>query len=114
MAVLHLPQPHVTAAWQLVVLQILVGFAAVGIIPGIGALMSLYVPEGASGATFGLESSVDSLARAIGPLLGAAVVTYLDFRAVFDLVAVAYLFVLLLAVPLYRVVAVKTDGNIPA
>lgn len=113
MALLYLPQPFVTAYWQLITLQILTGLAAVGIIPGIGALMSLYVPEGSSGATFGLESSVDSLARVIGPMLGATVATLLGFRYVFGFVALAFMVVILLALPLMRVVAEKNEGNIP-
>lgn len=111
---LYLPQPFVTSAWQLVVLQILTGIAAVGIIPGIGALLSLYVPPGNAGATFGLESSVGALARSIGPMLGAAVVTWLGFRYVFGFVALAFVGVIFLALPLWQVVATKTDGNIPA
>jgi DHA1 family multidrug resistance protein-like MFS transporter len=113
LALLYLPQPFVTTAWQLITLQILTGFAAVGLIPGIGALLNLYVPPGNAGATFGLESSVDALARIAGPLVGAAVVTYVGFRHVFGLVAASFLVVVLLALPLYRVVAPRTDGNIP-
>ena len=113
MTLLYLPQPFVTEAWQLVTLQILTGLAAVGIIPGIGALMSLYVPEGSAGATFGLESSVDSLARVIGPMLAAVVVTWLGFRYVFGVVALAFLVVILIALPLLRVVATRNEGNIP-
>ena len=115
MAVLYLPQPFVTDPWQLIVLQVCSGFFSVAIIPGIGALLSLYLPDGSSaGATFGLESSVDALARTVGPLLGAAAVTFLGFRGLFHLATLAFLCVLLLAVPLYHVVAGKTEGNIPA
>jgi len=113
MTLLYLPQPFVTAYWQLITLQVLTGLAAVGIIPGIGALISLYVPEGSSGATFGLESSVESLARIIGPMLAIAVVSWLGFRYVFGFVALAFVVVIILALPLYRVVAQRNEGNIP-
>jgi DHA1 family multidrug resistance protein-like MFS transporter len=113
MALLYLPQPFVTESWQLITLQVLTGLASVGIIPGIGALVSLYVPEGSAGAGFGLESSVASLARVVGPMIGAGLATLLGMRQVFAVVAAAFLFVILLALPLVRVVAAPTDGNIP-
>lgn len=114
MVALYVPQPFVTAPWQLITLQILTGFAAVGIIPGVGALISLYVPEGSAGATFALNSSVEALARTVAPMLGAAIAAGIGMRAVFIVTAGAYALVVLLARPLYPVVAQKTEGNIPA
>ena len=102
---LYIPQAFVTAPWQLVVLQTFAGIAGVGIIPGLGALISLYTPEGSSGATFGLESSVDGLARTIGPMIGAALVAFSGFSGAFLVVAAAYVVLTLVSLPLYRVVA---------
>ncbi|MFH2006171.1 MAG: MFS transporter [bacterium] len=114
MAALYLPQPYVTAPWQLVTLQVLTGVVSVGVIPGIGALLSLYLPEGSSGASFGLESSVDALARTVGPVMGGVIVAGLGYRSLFHIVVAAFLGVALLAVPLYHLVGPRSDGNIPA
>ena len=105
LVLLYIPQMFVTATWQLVVLQTLAGIAGVGIIPGLGALISLYSPEGSSGATFGLESSVDGLARTIGPMIGASLVAFSGFSMVFMVVTGAYIGLTLVSLPLYRVVA---------
>lgn len=69
----YLPQAFVTAAWQLVALQALSGFATGGVIPALGALMNLWTVEGSQGATYGLENSVNASARAVAPMLGAAI-----------------------------------------
>jgi len=41
------------------------------------------------------------------------VVTWIGYRHVFALVAASFLLVVALAIPLYRVMAPRTDGNIP-
>ena len=47
-------------------------------------------------------------------MVGAAVATWLGFRFVFAMVALSFAGVILLALPLWRVVAPQTKGNIPA
>mgnify|MGYP006291655843 CR=1 FL=1 len=101
MTLLYLPQPFVQDSWQLIVLQFLSGFLAVGIIPGIGALLSGYLPEGTSGATFGLESSIGACARSLGPLIGAGVAACLGYRWVFVWVGLVYGMVVVLSLPLF-------------
>ena len=108
--VLYLPQPFLTAPWQLVVLHVLIGFAAVGLVPGVAALFALNAPEGSEGATFALESSIDALGRTIGPMVGAAVAHAFRLHSVFGLVALLYLALAIAAWPLRHVTA---DG-IPA
>ena len=109
---LYLPQPLVNQPWQLMVLQVLVGLAAVGVVPGIGSLMGLYVPEGNAGATFGLESSLDSLARTMGPMIGAAMAYAFGLSHVFTLTSVIYLALAIRALPFYRVVADSPQKNL--
>lgn len=110
MVILFLPQPFVGHAWQLIALQGFVGLASVGIVPGIGALMSLYLPRGAAGATYGLDTSVTSLARTVGPMLGVTLAELVGLRWVFVVAAAIYLTVSLLAEPLFNVVS-KEPGE---
>ncbi len=86
----YVPQPFVTAAWQLVLLQALTGFADGGILPAIAALMNLKIPAGYQGATYGLSASVNSAARCLAPMLGAGFAIGFGIRSVFGLAAVIY------------------------
>ena len=94
---IYVPQPFVTAAWQLVVLQALTGFADGGILPAIGALMNLRTPAGYQGATYGLSSSVNSAGRCLAPMLGAGFAISFGLRSVFALAVVVYALAALLA-----------------
>jgi len=69
-----LPQPFVTTAWQLVLLQALTGFATGGLLPSLAALMNLWAPEDSQGKIYGLDSSVGSLARSVSPMIASAIV----------------------------------------
>lgn len=89
-ALFYLPQSLVTAGWQLLVLQALVGVCMGGLIPSISALLARYTQEGEEGAAYGLDHSVTSAARAVAPLLGAAVAAWFGLRATF--VATAFIY----------------------
>jgi DHA1 family multidrug resistance protein-like MFS transporter len=82
---------------QLLLLQALVGAALGGIVPGIGALLARYTRCGDEGAVYGLDNAITSAARALAPMLGAAVALAFGFRAVFLLAAALYLATGLLA-----------------
>jgi MFS transporter, DHA1 family, multidrug resistance protein len=94
---MYVPQPFVTAAWQLVVLQALTGFADGGILPAIGALMNLQTTAGYQGATYGLSASVNSAGRCLAPMLGAGFAISFGLRSVFALAVVVYALAALLA-----------------
>jgi DHA1 family multidrug resistance protein-like MFS transporter len=87
----YLPQSLVTAGWQLLVLQALVGVCMGGIVPTISALLARYSEPGEEGAVYGLEHSITSVARAVAPLLGAAVAAWFGLRATFVATALIYL-----------------------
>jgi len=89
-ALLYLPQSMVTAPWQILVLQALVGVALGGIIPAISALLAQLTKSGEEGAVYGLDNSINAGARSIAPLLGAAIAASFSLRATF--VATALLF----------------------
>ena len=100
-ALLYLPQVFVTAAWQLGVFQALAGFAVGGLLPTLAAMMNLWAPAGNQGATYGLDTSVNAAARAIAPMIAAAIAAVVGVRGVFGTTALIY--GLLVLVTLYVV-----------
>jgi MFS transporter, DHA1 family, multidrug resistance protein len=89
--ILYVLQWQVTAAWQLLVLQALVGIAVGGIVPSISALLARYTYPGQEGAVFGLDNSITSAARSVAPMVGAAVAHAVSLRTTFLAAAVLYL-----------------------
>lgn len=100
--ILHVPQVFVTTAAQLIVLQALAGIAIGGLVPATAALMNLWSPGGSQGATFGLDNSVQSSARAVAPMLAAGIAVAVGFRGIFAGAALTYAVVLVLAVAVVR------------
>ena len=84
-------QALATDGWQLLGLQALTGMALGGIVPGISALLAGYTNHGDEGAAYGLDNSVVSGARMVGPLLGVGIGMWLGLRAVFAAAALLYL-----------------------
>jgi len=86
-ALFYLPQTFAGAAWQLLVLQSLVGAASGGITPALSALLARGTQPGSEGATYGLDNSITSGARALAPLMGAGVAMALGVRSTFLAIA---------------------------
>jgi DHA1 family multidrug resistance protein-like MFS transporter len=97
-ALLYVPQGMVTAAWQLMALQVLVGIAIGGVIPTVSALLAGYTSQGEEGAVYGLDNSINAAGRAIAPLLGAWVATAFGMRTTFTATAGIFLVSVLLAI----------------
>jgi DHA1 family multidrug resistance protein-like MFS transporter len=97
-SVFFLLQTIVNNGWQLLALQALTGAALGGIIPGISALLANYTRQGDEGAIYGLDNSIVSGARVVGPMLGVSVAMWLGLRAVFATAALLYLSAAMLAV----------------
>jgi DHA1 family multidrug resistance protein-like MFS transporter len=95
--VFFLLQAIVNNGWQLLALQAFTGAALGGIIPGISALLANYTRQGDEGAIYGLDNSIVSGARAVGPMLGVSVAIWLGLRAVFASAALLYLAAAMLA-----------------
>ena len=98
MAVLYAVQGFVTAGWQLLVLQALVGIALGGVIPIISALLANYIKAGGEGSVYGLDNSINAAGRAVAPLLGAAIATGWNYSMVFVTTGLVFLLSTLLAV----------------
>ncbi len=96
-ALLFMVQSLVTAGWQLLVLQALVGVALGGVIPTVSALLAGYTRPGIEGTVYGLDNTIVSGARAVAPLAGSGVALWLGLRATFAATAVVFLLAALLA-----------------
>ena len=96
-AFFYLPQSLVTAGWQLLVLQALVGVCMGGLIPAMSALLAHYTEKGEEGAAYGLDHSITAAARAVAPLIGAGVAAWFGLRATFVVTAFIYLLAAALA-----------------
>lgn len=101
-ALFYAPQPFITEVWQLVTLQALQGFAAGGLIPSLSSLMNLWAPVGNQGVVYGLDTSVNSAARSIAPMIGAAAAVWFGLRGVFGATTLVYVAIVLLGVYVLR------------
>jgi DHA1 family multidrug resistance protein-like MFS transporter len=84
-------QSLIDRGWQLFWLQTLSGIALGGIVPAVSALLAVQSRPGTEGAVYGLDSSITSGARVVGPILGVSISAWLGFRAVFGAAAFLYL-----------------------
>jgi DHA1 family multidrug resistance protein-like MFS transporter len=66
--------------FHLVLLRILYGLAAGGILPTMNALVGRIIPSGSYGKAYGLTSSMTSLGMAAGPLLGGVMAASWGYR----------------------------------
>jgi DHA1 family multidrug resistance protein-like MFS transporter len=96
-ALLFALQSFVTAGWQLLLLQALVGAALGGVIPTVSALLAGYTRPGIEGTVYGLDNTIVSGARAVAPLVGSGVALWLGLRATFAATAVVFFLAALLA-----------------
>ena len=87
---IYLLQAFVNAAWQLILLQALSGFAIGGVIPSISAQINLHTPMGNQGATYGVNASITAAGRGLAPMLGAIFAMWFGMRSVLVLSAVVY------------------------
>ncbi len=97
---LYAMQSLVTASWQLMALQALVGVVLGGIVPAISALLARFTQPGKEGAVFGLDNSINSGARSLAPLIGSGVAVWFSLRATF--VATAVIFGIMTVVAVQR------------
>ncbi len=96
-AAFYLPQALVQSAWQLVALQALTGAAVGGVMPSLSALLNHYTDPGEAGAVYGLDNSIVAAARAVAPLLGAALVFFFGFRSLLVVAGIFFAITALLA-----------------
>jgi DHA1 family multidrug resistance protein-like MFS transporter len=97
-ALVYIPQSMVTAGWQLLIFQALIGISLGGIIPTISALLARYTQSGEEGAVYGLDNAINAGSRAVAPILGSGVAFLFGMRATFIGTALFFLLVGLLGI----------------
>lgn len=93
-------QGYVTAGWQFLMLQAVVGIALGGVIPIISAILANNIKAGNEGSAFGLDNSVTAAGRGVAPLLGAAVATTWGYPLTF--VVTGSLFIVSTALAMWK------------
>ena len=91
------------SVFHLVLLRILYGLAAGGIIPTMNALVGRLIPPASYGKAYGLTSSMTSLGMAAGPLLGGIMASVWGYRWPFVFVGA-----LMIAVALTVVLSIRS------
>jgi len=79
----HLPQGVTQTVWQLLGLRVVTGFAMGGINPVANAVIAGAAGTGVQGGVYGVSASMNALGRAIGPMIGTAVVAGQGVHGVF-------------------------------
>ena len=79
----YIPQAAVHSTDQLLLLKALSGLAMGGVLSTLSAELAAAAPEGSQGTVFGLQSTVHSIANAIGPLIGGTLAASYGIRRPF-------------------------------
>lgn len=87
----YFPMAAVMAAWQVIVLQGLFGFAVGGLLPSTNAIIAASTPPERRGSVFGFTASAGSMGAFIGPLVGSGIAATLGFRYAFAFLALILL-----------------------
>jgi DHA1 family multidrug resistance protein-like MFS transporter len=86
-AATYLLQSMATGVLQLLLLRSLSGLAMGGILTALSSALASASPKGYEGAVFGVDSSVVSVANAIGPMAGGAIAASWGLRTSFAVAA---------------------------
>lgn len=89
-SLLYLPQTIVNRAWQVILMQALVGIALGGVVPSLSALLAKFSVAGDEGTVYGLDNSINSGGRAAAPLIGTAIAAWTGYRWVFPASAAVF------------------------
>jgi MFS transporter, DHA1 family, multidrug resistance protein len=95
-ALSYLPQGLTRFPWQLLALRIFTGFSMGGITPATNAVIAESAPKGGEGGVYGVSASLNAFGRAIGPMIGAVVVTSWGVAGVFPVTGALLLVVAML------------------
>jgi DHA1 family multidrug resistance protein-like MFS transporter len=80
---LHAAQFFVTGVTQLALLQMGSGLAMGGTLAAISATLATLSPEGREGIVYGIDSTIVSIANAVGPMVGTMLAVTWNLRAPF-------------------------------
>ena len=96
LAFFYVLQGQVSNVRQLFILQALTGFSTGGVIPMISALLASHVGKGSEGAVYGLDNSINAAGRAVAPLLGGILVTWVGVPFTFTATGVIFIFMVMI------------------
>ena len=95
-AIFYFPMAFVTNIWQLIALNVVVGFAVGGVLPAISAMLARFTSPELAGSVYGIDTSIGAAARAIAPAAAGLIITLTsapgteNFRAIFIVTAVLF------------------------
>jgi len=76
--------------WQLLVLYALTGACVGGLLPSLSAMLAENSQRGDEGCVYGIDNSMTSAGRTVGPMLGAACALWFSPRAAFALTGLIF------------------------
>ena len=80
--------PFAQGAWSLILLSMVMGLAQALAFPATVALVSTQVEAAHLGAGMGLIGMLDNGGKVIGPILGGALITWLDYSLMFQVMGI--------------------------
>jgi DHA1 family multidrug resistance protein-like MFS transporter len=89
-AVSYAAHLFVGSLWQLLALYALTGACVGGLLPSLSAMLAENSQRGDEGCVYGIDNSVTSAGRTVGPVLGAACALWFSPRATFVLTGVIF------------------------
>lgn len=95
-ALFYVPMAFVTQVWQLIALNVLVGFAVGGVLPAISAMLARFTEPEMAGSVYGLDNSVGAASRAVAPLVAGLIITLAssgaeaNYRGIFIVTALLF------------------------
>lgn len=96
-ALFYVPMAYVGNVFQLIAVNVLIGFAIGGVLPAISAMLARLTPPQVAGAVYGIDNSVSAASRALAPIVSGAVVTVTslpgetNYRTIFLVTAALFL-----------------------
>lgn len=114
-AIFYVPMAFVTEVWQLIALNVLVGFAVGGVLPAISAMLARFTDPDLAGSVYGLDNSVGAASRALAPLLAGLIITLAstggeaNYRGIFIVTAILFSLTAILAARRLPVAANETN-----
>lgn len=96
-ALFYVPMAYVGNVFQLIAVNVLIGFAIGGVLPAISAMLARLTPPQVAGAVYGIDNSVSAASRALAPIVSGAVVTFTslpgetNYRTIFLVTAALFL-----------------------
>lgn len=77
-----------TAIWQVILLRLLVGISDSALAPSVQIILAKNTPHSVTGQIFSYNQTMQSVGSVVGPLVGSAVASFLDYRFIFFFAAV--------------------------